>query len=181
MPDVSVVTNACAFYLAHAAADAPSVRHSLLPSHRGREVHSNTRALRAARSRSCGCRQINVIASAAKQSMRQKESKNGLLRYARNDGSFPSSSPRRRGPIPLGGREYNATVQQGCRHLPGHPPLPQGRHRVCNPTASARRARPAGLAADRPALHWPWRAASVSPGSARSSWLAPDQAVPGFL
>jgi hypothetical protein len=34
MPDVSgvtVVTNACAFYLAHAAADALSVRHSLLP------------------------------------------------------------------------------------------------------------------------------------------------------
>jgi hypothetical protein len=34
MPDVSgvtVVTNACAFYNAHAAADAPSVRHSLLP------------------------------------------------------------------------------------------------------------------------------------------------------
>jgi hypothetical protein len=34
MPDVSgvtVVTNACAFYTAHAAADAPSVRHSLRP------------------------------------------------------------------------------------------------------------------------------------------------------
>jgi hypothetical protein len=28
---VTVVTNACAFYTAHAAADAPSVRHSLLP------------------------------------------------------------------------------------------------------------------------------------------------------
>ncbi len=34
MPDVSgvtVVTNACAFYTTHAAADAPSVRHSLRP------------------------------------------------------------------------------------------------------------------------------------------------------
>jgi len=34
MPDVSgvtVVTNACAYLTAHAAADAPSVRHSLRP------------------------------------------------------------------------------------------------------------------------------------------------------
>jgi hypothetical protein len=41
MPDVSgvtVVTNACAFYTTHAAADAPSVRHSLRPLIGGREV-----------------------------------------------------------------------------------------------------------------------------------------------
>ena len=52
MPDVSgvtVVTNACAYYTTHAAADAPSARHSLRPLMPRAKILSNTRVLRAAR------------------------------------------------------------------------------------------------------------------------------------
>jgi hypothetical protein len=54
MPDVSgvtVVTNARVYYSTRAAADAPSVRHSLRPLSKGRNVVGKTRAKHAARSR----------------------------------------------------------------------------------------------------------------------------------
>jgi hypothetical protein len=54
MPDVSgvtVVTNACAYLTAHAAADAPSVRHSLRPLF---FWGSSTQQLGRIASRECG-------------------------------------------------------------------------------------------------------------------------------
>src|SRR3984957_4570051 len=56
MPDVSgvtVVTNARVYYSTRAAADAPSVRHSLRPRCGGRNVPGKTRANPAARLRNC--------------------------------------------------------------------------------------------------------------------------------
>src|ERR1700709_246608 len=65
MPDVSgvtVVTNARVYYSTRAAADAPSVRHSLLPSwgstapsNFGAKLACKVRAHRAARSRRHAC------------------------------------------------------------------------------------------------------------------------------
>ena len=47
---VTVVTNACAYLTAHAATDAPSVRHSLRPCSLEGRNSCTTRARRAARS-----------------------------------------------------------------------------------------------------------------------------------
>ena len=52
---VTVVTNACAFYTPHAAAGASSARHSLRPLISRAGHFRTTRAIHAARSRSCGC------------------------------------------------------------------------------------------------------------------------------
>src|ERR1700726_3304725 len=70
MPGVSgvtVVTNACAFYTPRAAADAPSVRHSLRPLiERVRKFKANLGRIAL---RECGLMCCNVIASGAKQSI----------------------------------------------------------------------------------------------------------------
>jgi hypothetical protein len=91
MPDVSgvtVVTNACAYLTAHAAADAPSVRHSLRPLF---FEGTSTQQLGRIAPRECGGvwlklgrRHCEERSDEAIQSFLRLH---GLLRFARNDGA----------------------------------------------------------------------------------------------
>jgi hypothetical protein len=70
------------FFSTREAAGASSARHSLRPLiEEGGTFKQNSRASRGENAGSY----LNVIASAVKQSIRQEESKSGLLRCARND------------------------------------------------------------------------------------------------
>jgi hypothetical protein len=83
MPDVSgvtVVTNACAFYTTHAAADAPSVRHSLRPLIGGRNEQTKPRAKTSGEIADVYSAVI-ARSEATKQSILSLLSPRGLLRW----------------------------------------------------------------------------------------------------
>ena len=98
---VPVVTNSCAFYHAHEAAGAASIRLSLRPLHREAANSSITRAHRAARSRACVVMQRHCLRQTRSVCARERKRRSNLL--SRNGSGIASwsllSGTRSRDPL----------------------------------------------------------------------------------